>query len=182
VDVWRYVARLLGSDAGAVADVVQETFLAAARSAQTFDADRGSLHAWLLGIAHHEVNACWRQASRTARLRQLIEEGAAEVRHLLDDAGDVCRLGKQNDVADLVRAALAEMSADYSELLIAKYLDECSLIELAEKGLTTVEAIKSKLSRARSEFRGKFERLVKSEETTSNIQRLQRNDDKAASL
>ena len=43
VRVWRYVARLLGSNHDAVADAVQETFLAAARSASTFDPDRGSI-------------------------------------------------------------------------------------------------------------------------------------------
>ncbi len=36
-EVWRYVARLLGPGSAAVADVVQETFLAAAQRAHGFD-------------------------------------------------------------------------------------------------------------------------------------------------
>lgn len=49
--IWNNVARLMGFDSPAVADVVQETFLVAARSAKNFDHNRGSLWAWLWGIA-----------------------------------------------------------------------------------------------------------------------------------
>ena len=40
--VWRCVARRVGPHAAEVADIVQETFLAAARSARTFDPAQGS--------------------------------------------------------------------------------------------------------------------------------------------
>jgi len=49
--VWQNVARLMGYACPAVPDVVQETFLAAARSAKKFDFRRGSLWIWLCGIA-----------------------------------------------------------------------------------------------------------------------------------
>src|SRR4249920_1732300 len=45
--VWRGVARLLGGNGADVADVVQETMLAAAKSALSFDPERGSLWLWL---------------------------------------------------------------------------------------------------------------------------------------
>ena len=51
--VWRGVARLLGPRSADVADVVQETMMAAARSAASFDSARGSLWQWLWGIAYH---------------------------------------------------------------------------------------------------------------------------------
>ena len=72
-DVWRYVARLLGADATAVADVVQEVFLAAARSARGFNPERGTLWNWLSGIAHHQVATYWRQGARLARLHQALQ-------------------------------------------------------------------------------------------------------------
>ena len=53
--VWQTVARLMGYDSPAVADVVQETFLAAARSAGNFDSGRGSLWMWLWGIARRQM-------------------------------------------------------------------------------------------------------------------------------
>ena len=66
--VWRGVARLLGP--GDVADVVQETMLAAARSAATFNPERGSLWPWLWAIAHNHVALHLRKQGQRRRLTQ----------------------------------------------------------------------------------------------------------------
>ncbi len=163
-DVWRYVARLLGSDPAAVADVVQETFIEAARSAVKFDASRGTLWTWLTGIAHHRVAAHWRQAQKMASLRSLVERRADEVRHWLDATESDGEASRQNDpveLAALVRATLAELPADYAALLMAKYMDDRDLAGLSAESGATVEAVKSKLARARREFRAKFDRLAR---------------------
>src|SRR5262249_36837855 len=68
--VWRAVARLLGAQAADVADVVQETMLAAARSVATFDPQRGSLWVWLCGIARRHVALHFRKQERHNRLKQ----------------------------------------------------------------------------------------------------------------
>ncbi len=166
-DVWRYVGRLMGTQPADIADVVQETFLAAARSARQFDASRGTLWSWLAGIAHHQAAAHWRRSERTARLRALAEAGAVELRHWLDgdeSPHDVC---ERRETGDLVRAVLSQLPADYAALLSAKYLDDQSLDDLARRFGSSVEAIKSKLARARREFRAKFESL--SRESTPSV-------------
>jgi RNA polymerase sigma-70 factor (ECF subfamily) len=158
--VWRYVARLLGPDA-AVPDVVQETFLAAARSARGFDPERGSLGGWLSGIAHHRVTLHWRQHTRTERLRNLAEAGAAEIRDWLAGREATTDEWERGELADLVRGVLAEMSADYAAILAAKYLDEQSLEDIAKENDCSIDAVKSKLARARKEFRARFEHLTR---------------------
>jgi RNA polymerase sigma-70 factor (ECF subfamily) len=167
VDVWRYVARLLGPDAAAVGDVVQEAFMDAAKSARQFDSSRGTLWSWLAGIAHHRVSAHWRQANRQDRLRRMAETGAIDVRHLLDGRA-VGALSDQREIADFVRIVLAELSADYAALLTAKYSDDRSLAEISQQWGSSVDAIKSKLARARQEFRSKFEFLMKAAEGPTN--------------
>ena len=159
--VWRYVARLVGPDAASVADVTQETFLAAARSARSFNAERGSLGSWLTGIAHHRVTMHWRQAGRIERLCKLAETGAMDIRRWLDGQEPPADEWNRRELADLVRGVLAEMSSDYAALLAAKYLDERSLEEIAMETDNSVEAVKSKLARARREFRTKFEHLTR---------------------
>src|SRR3954447_1369593 len=74
--VWRGVARLLGPSSAEVADVVQETLLAAARSAAGFTAARGSLWAWLWGIAHNHAALHLRRQEQRNRL--LLKAGAAQ--------------------------------------------------------------------------------------------------------
>jgi RNA polymerase sigma-70 factor, ECF subfamily len=161
VDVWRYVARLIGSDTAAVADVVQETFIEAARSAASFDESRGALSSWLVGIAHHRVAAHWRQAARVARFQKLVEQRGDAVLHWLDAAEPVGQPLEREELAELVRATLADLPADYAALLTEKYLDDRELAELSVRTGTSVEAVKSKLARARREFRAKFERLTR---------------------
>jgi RNA polymerase sigma-70 factor (ECF subfamily) len=156
VDVWRYVARLMGPQTAEVADVVQTTFFEAARSARQFDSERGTLWSWLTGIAHHQAALAWRQAGRAARLKHLAETGAGELRRWLDDSELSDNSCDQRELADLVRGVLSELPADHAALLTAKYLDERSLEEMSQVFGGSVDAIKSKLARARREFRLKF--------------------------
>jgi RNA polymerase sigma-70 factor (ECF subfamily) len=167
VDVWRYVARLVGSDASVVADVVQEVFLAAAGSARQFDPQRGSLWGWLAGIAHRQVAAYWRQASRRARLQALLEARALEVQHLLDDGQSEHWLEQRVECADLVRAVLAELPPDYAALLSAAlwkslppgWADRATRSNRSSPGLGASFARSSNISPARRCRRCARERL-----------------------
>lgn len=152
--VWRYVARLVGNDAAAVADIVQETFLAAARSARTFDPQRGTLSQWLLGIAH-------RQTALHRRRRAALADATVDELHCdaNDERFDPATLIEQRETAALVRIALTKLPVEYSTLLVGKYLDDCIVEELVQACGGTTESIRSKLARARNEFRAVFERL-----------------------
>lgn len=169
VDVWRLVSRLIGPDAASVADVVQEVFLAAAQSAENYDPDRGALWSWLGGIAHRQVSLYWRHAERAGRWRKLAKSVAWQSRletaepHSSSEAPDA--IWQRAELADLVRSVLAELSADHALLLAAKYLDDRTLDELSREHGTTVDATKSKLARARREFRATFQRISGSDKT-----------------
>jgi RNA polymerase sigma-70 factor (ECF subfamily) len=161
--VWRAVARLLGPDSTDVADVVQETFLAAARSAAAYDPERGSLWMWLWGIARNRVALHYRQQGRRERLQRAIDWLASchgtvirslrgEERTLPEDALASAEL------ATLVRLTLAELPEDYGMLLSAKYLDGVAVEDLARQLRSTESAVRSKLARARQAFREAFEK------------------------
>jgi RNA polymerase sigma-70 factor, ECF subfamily len=167
VDIWRYVARLIGSDTAAVADIVQETFLDAARSAKNFDLSRGTIWSWLAGIAHHRVSAYWRQRARSARMRSLAEVGEVDAQSAGGNPSALTAAAS-HDTAEMVRSILAELSFDHAALLTDKYLNNCTLIEIAAQFGCSVDATKSKLARARREFRTKFEFLNKAAELPSN--------------
>ncbi|MHC4206880.1 MAG: RNA polymerase sigma factor [Planctomycetota bacterium] len=59
--VWRNISRLTGSDSAIVADLMQETFLAAAGSVRNFRPDRGTLWVWLWTIARRQVALYYRK-------------------------------------------------------------------------------------------------------------------------
>jgi RNA polymerase sigma-70 factor (ECF subfamily) len=161
--VWRAVARLLGPDSTDVADVVQETFLAAARSAAAYDPERGTLWMWLWGIARNRVALHYRQQGRFDRLRQagdwLASCNGTVVGYL---HGRSSALPEEAlaaaELATLVRATLTELPEDYSLLLTAKYLDGLAVEDIARQVRSTATAVRSKLARARQAFREAFEK------------------------
>lgn len=168
-DIWRYVARIVGPDAAAVPDIVQETFLAAARSARQFDPQRGTLWSWLAGIAHHHSALYWRQISKIQRLKELAEARADELRRWLTASESADEPWQREELAETVRGVLADLSADYSALLVAKYVDDRSLEDLSGQWGGTVEAMKSKLARARREFRARMEQLIQEPARTDAV-------------
>src|SRR5688500_9025077 len=111
--VWRCVARRVGPHAAEVADIVQETFLAAARSARTFDPARGSVWSWLSGIARRQAALHFRRKQtrrealgdpgERARLLDWLDGRAAEPSDLLAEA----------ETAAAVRQVLGELPAEY---------------------------------------------------------------------
>jgi len=158
--VWQSVARWMGPGSDDVADVVQETFLAAARSARGYDPQRGSIRLWLLGIARRHVAMHYRREGRQDQVRvaaQRLGPGHQAVVRWLENREpnppDALHLA---ETALMVRAALARLSTEYGTLLSDRYLDGMDVEELAEVHRCTESALRSKLARARRAFREAF--------------------------
>ena len=171
------VRRLVGSDRSAVADIVQETFVAAARSARSYDAGRGPLAQWLLGIAHHHVAQYWKTTARHSALPRLIQTGLVPSRLVLasgpgeaglTEADDPARLLEQSESAELVRRVLSELPAEAALVLCGKYLDNLSVEDLVARDGGTIESVRSRLARARRDFRERYERLARWDEVAAD--------------
>lgn len=161
VDIWRYVARSVGPGVTAVADIVQEVFVAAAKSAAQFDPERGRLGKWLIGIAHHHVALHWRKVARSLREGRFADDGATAFRDFFDSSTSVEELCQNREFVAIVQFVLSELPPDYSMLLQAKYIDDRSLESLSRATGDTEEAVKSRLARARRAFRTHFEKLTR---------------------
>lgn len=164
--VWNSVARRVGPSSSDVADIVQETFLAAARSARNYDDSRGSLWCWLSGIARNQSALFFRKSKPRNRraidarpdAQDLVESRAMD--GILDQAGrepEPMELMAVVEMAEQVREALSKLPLDYETLLVGKYIDDLSLEDLAVTERCSVTALSSKLARARKAFRELFE-------------------------
>jgi RNA polymerase sigma-70 factor (ECF subfamily) len=165
--LWLWVARQVGPQAADVADVVQETFLAAARSTASFDPALGTPWSWLVGIGRNHIALHYR---RQARQQRLVAAGVAlhgvngqALDWLESHEPPPASLLATAEMATLVQATLADLPADYGTLLAARYLDDTPVEELAEREQSTVVALRSKLARARRAFRDAFQKIVKDE-------------------
>lgn len=161
--LWREVSRLMGGAASDVADVVQEVFLAAAKSARQFDPARGTLWMWLTGIARRQAALRFRRRSSELELARRwwasLDGKAGSWLAGSGDAPDEALAAKE--MASLVRAALLEMPAHYGDLLTRRYLDGLTAGEIARQTGSTAEAVRAKLARGRRAFRETFLKLVR---------------------
>jgi RNA polymerase sigma-70 factor (ECF subfamily) len=162
--VWRNVSRLVGCDSATVADIVQETFLAAARSARDFRTDRGSLRVWLWTITKRQVALYYRKQKPNIALRQaqqwwtaLDGEKSDWIDAKVDMPPDILQ---SQELAALVRCTLRELPPEYQALLLAKYVDSQPVDRIAEQMNCSPAAVRSKLARARGAFRKAFKRIT----------------------
>ena len=155
--VWRATARLLGPAHADIADVVQETFLAAARSARGYDPAKGALWFWLWGIARRQLALHLRKQERWQRVTVIASNG--QLSRWLDGQDPLpAETLEAKELSELVRETLAALPEDYADVLTAKYLDDVSVEQIASEERCTETAIRSRLARARQAFREAFDR------------------------
>jgi RNA polymerase sigma-70 factor (ECF subfamily) len=164
--VWQNVARLMGYDCPAVPDVVQETFLAAARSAKNFDSRRGSLWIWLCGIARRQIALYYRKQDPKIILARAKKWWASLDGQKIDwiNAREDTppEVLEARELAGLVRFALIQLPDEYQALLLAKYVDDQAVNKIADNMDCSPVAVTSKLARARKTFRMAFSKLIQS--------------------
>ena len=150
--VWRYVGRMVGDPDG-TADVYQETMLVVARSAQNVN-DPSKLWSWLSSVCHNQAAFYWRKKYR---------EPGANIDFTLIESTSFDTPEKafeRSETVTTVRWLLSEMTTEYATLLSAKYLDGKTVAEIVVDFGESAEAIRSRLARARKDFRKRYERLT----------------------
>ncbi len=156
---WTYVARMIGSDQQATADVFQESLLAVANAGRTLSLETTRLWPWLASICHRQAALYWRKTYR----RDQHESAVQPTGHVPASPFDTLA---RRELVESVRVLLAELPSEYAALLTAKYLDELSIAEIVELMGGTTEGVRSKLARARRDFRERYEKAFPTVETT----------------
>ncbi len=145
--LFRFVCRLAGSVAVAE-DVTQECFLALVRDAG-FDAERGTLQAYLFGMARNLV-------FRLLRISERESEEEAEPAAPLDILGELLSSERAALVADAVRS----LPALQREAIVLFEYEELPLDEIASITGVDIGAVKARLHRARESLRKRLAALL----------------------
>ncbi len=140
--VYRYVLALCGNAAWA-ADATQEAFVALATRSQTFNPQRGSLGAWLAGIARHALQAIWREV----RLEEAWPEDD-EAMAGVDGSSPESILVDIQETA-VLWSTLRELPAPFREAVILVDLQERSYAEAAQIAGVEINTLRTRLHRAR---------------------------------
>jgi RNA polymerase sigma-70 factor (ECF subfamily) len=143
--IYRYAAHMCGRDAGD--DIVQETFLAVLRQVGQYDASRGAVLAYLLGIARHlivkRLTSRKHGAFDEALDEQMVDAFATNRQSPLD-------VLTQAESVDRVRAAIASLSPTYREVVVLCELEELDYAAAAAIAQCPIGTVRSRLHRAKA--------------------------------
>lgn len=147
--IYRFALQMSGSEAVAE-DVTQEVFMVLMGEARNYDPVKGSLSAYLYGIArNHVLRSLSRDRSFVSIGEGYEEDGETTHEQLVaqdDPLGDLTR----SEVIESVRQAVTALPAHYREVVVLCDLHEMSYAEAAQVMGCAVGTIRSRLHRARS--------------------------------
>jgi RNA polymerase sigma-70 factor (ECF subfamily) len=147
--VYRFALQMSGSEAVAE-DVVQETFMVLMRDGGNFDAGRGSVSAYLYGIARNHVLRAFDRERALVRFDDEAEDGGELPHENLvtrpDPLGDLTRA----ESVEKLRQAVLALPSHYREVVVLCELHEMSYVEAAEALGCAVGTVRSRLHRARA--------------------------------
>jgi RNA polymerase sigma-70 factor, ECF subfamily len=145
--VYRFALQMSGSKAIAE-DVTQEVFLFLMRDGHVFDASRGTVSAFLLGVARNHV-------LRRLRVEQLLAplgDDSDDDFPVLEPSSDLCPLDDltRSETIESVRKAVLSLPAKYREVVVLCELQDASYGETAEILGCAIGTVRSRLHRARA--------------------------------
>lgn len=139
--IYRFALQMSGSEAIAE-DVTQEVFMLLIREAAAYDPSRGSLQAFLYGVARNHV----------LRALERNREGVP-----LEDEAEPCTEGAGDTLANLTRAealeavrqAVLALPSHYREVVVLCDLEEMDYANAAAALGCSIGTVRSRLHRAR---------------------------------
>jgi RNA polymerase sigma-70 factor, ECF subfamily len=125
----------------AAEDVVQEAFLSIWRSRLRYEAERGSVRSWILGIVHHRTIDALRRNLVHDRRRTSAE--GIEERHEAPERTDV--EAARREEARNVRAALDELPGEQTQVIELAYFGGFTHTQIAEMLNMPIGTVKGRM-------------------------------------
>jgi RNA polymerase sigma-70 factor (ECF subfamily) len=172
----RYGERIFNSiyqrigDYEEAADLTQETFLSAHKAREQFRGD-SQVYTWLYRIAQNHCKNRFKQRDRQREMEgPSLDAGApgdaagfeeAAPREIADARPSPARLLEQKELQAQISRAVDSLQPAYRDVLVLRDVDELSYNEIAEVTGLTLEAVKTRINRARAMVRQKVEPYLK---------------------
>src|SRR6202795_935215 len=155
--LYRFAFRMTGSAWGAE-EIVQDVFMTLAREPGKYDAERGTLPAFLFCITRNKI---MKHNERLARQISLVErqEDGSGGGLTLRDSFTPAMWAEQRDRLEKVRAAVMELPIEFRETVGLCELDEMTYDQAARMLDCPIGTIRSRLHRGRALLLAKLEML-----------------------
>ena len=132
-------------------DIVQETFVAALKSATKFRG-RSKVYTWLCSIANNKVSDFYRRQKRQAKYQtsKTLEPDQISIGALSPESVE------STERQEMAKQVLLSLPLHYRQALIFKYVEEMSVLEIGKIMGRSPKSIEGLLARARRELRAKL--------------------------
>lgn len=138
-------------------DIVQDTFLAALKSAKGFKG-RSSAYTWLCSIAYHKVADHYRRQSRERkRMVSGVDVDTVDASENPGTQPQPDSMIESAETRQVVNEALAKLPWDYRQVLILKYVEEMSVQEISQIMDRSPKSIEGLLTRSRKALQTQLE-------------------------
>jgi RNA polymerase sigma-70 factor, ECF subfamily len=152
--LFRFAVRMTGSS-WAAEEIVQDVFMMLVREPRKYDPDRGTLGAFLYGVARNRI---MKHLERTPRDSSLDDAGR-ESHPQLHEQMTPARWAELRERREQVRAAVMDLPPEFREAVVLCELEEMSYDEAARVLDCPVGTIRSRLHRGRALLLVKLEML-----------------------
>ncbi len=165
--IFNVVYRYIG-DYYEASDLTQDTFIRAYQSFGQFRGD-SSAYTWLYRIAINLSHNRLKQLKRKARseVESLDEpldfDGSALEREISDWSLSPERLAECQELQKFIQHCIQSLPPNYRAVIVLRDVEGLSYQEIAESTSSSVEAVKSRLFRARSHLKGLLEPYLQAE-------------------
>jgi RNA polymerase sigma-70 factor (ECF subfamily) len=154
--IYSLVFNQVAKDRDAAQDIVQETFIAALKSAGRFRC-QSKVYTWLCSIANKKVADFYRCQKRDAKYRRKYQNSYA-VELTPTSGGETLAfsmLGPEK-TTKAIQQALSNLPLHYRQVLLLKYIEEMPVLEISLIMKRSPKSIKGLLTRARKDLRAKL--------------------------
>jgi RNA polymerase sigma-70 factor (ECF subfamily) len=134
-------------------DIVQETFMAALKSAGKFNG-RSKVYTWLYSIANRKVADFYRKQKRIDRHQFEPADSNFELDRMSDSKQAQQGEMDQGDDFLAVQQAIDELPLHYRQVLLLKYAEDMPIVEISQVMGRSQKSIEGLLTRARKELKG----------------------------
>jgi RNA polymerase sigma-70 factor, ECF subfamily len=155
--LYRFAFRMTGSAWGAE-EIVQDVFMTLAREPGKYDAERGTLPAFLFGITRNKIMKHNERLPREISLVERQEDGSGGGL-TLRDSFTPAMWAEQRERLEKVRAAVMELPVEFRETVVLCELEEMSYEQAARMLDCPIGTIRSRLHRGRALLLAKLEML-----------------------
>lgn len=148
-----YVFELVRNEQSSL-DLVQETFIAAAKHIGSLE-DDAKFGSWLFGIAHQRCIQLWRKSHRAVDADSNLDDFADSIP--CDDAGPDDLLIRSEDQAQF-DCALESLPLAHRSVLLLHFVEEFSLEQIAQITGSQLGTVKSRMHYAKKALRKLMEK------------------------